>query len=239
MSQKSATIVLVATLAIWLTSITPSYAVDVISSQSCASATCHGGAVGRGPAWNSSFTLSRSHDPHATAGERLLDADSQRIVALLAPGVLDTAKPDEERQKLYAQALRQRCVSCHTSATSQDVRSIEELPTQLITDGVSCKSCHGTAERWLTEHTKLSWQGPMRFEQATGMRDTESIVGRSETCVRCHVGSRSSDGLVRDMNHDLIAAGHPALRFDLWIYNQICLITGLINPTLKSTSRNR
>lgn len=220
MSQQPATIALVVALAVWLTSIAPCYAVDLLSAQTCASATCHGGAMGRGPAWNSSYTLLRSQDPHATAGNRLLDADSQRIVALLVPGVVDNTKSDEERQKLYTQVLRQRCVSCHTSASSQDVLLTASLPNELISDGVSCRSCHGPADRWLSEHTKQSWNGPQRFEPVTGMRDTESIVGRAETCVRCHVGSRSSDGLVRDMNHDLIAAGHPALRFDLWIYNQ-------------------
>jgi hypothetical protein len=52
------------------------------------------------------------------------------------------------------------------------------------------------------------------------MIDTVSVVGRAETCVRCHIGSRTADGLTRDMNHDLIAAGHPALRFDLLIYSE-------------------
>ncbi len=197
-------------------------------SQSCASATCHGGAVGRGPAWNSSFSLSRSADPHATAGLRLYDADSQRIVSLLAPDVFAPAQQGEiepAQQGVmdpvkYAGVLRQRCISCHTSASASEVMVSGELTPQLVSDGVSCKSCHGSADRWLTEHVKVSWQGTKRFEPATGMRDTESIVGRAETCVRCHVGSRSSDGLIRDMNHDLIAAGHPALRFDLWIYNQ-------------------
>ncbi len=92
------------------------------------------------------------------------------------------------------------------------------LDERLLTQGVHCESCHGSAEKWLEPHLR-SIGAAQRFDPATGMRDTESIVGRAATCVRCHVGSRSEDGMIRDMNHDLIAAGHPALRFDLLIYN--------------------
>jgi hypothetical protein len=48
------------------------------------------------------------------------------------------------------------------------------------------------------------------------MRDLNAFAARIEGCTLCHVGSRRADGLTRDMNHDLIAAGHPALRFDPW-----------------------
>jgi len=46
----------------------------------------------------------------------------------------------------------------------------------------------------------------------TRLRD---VGERAMTCVRCHVGS-PADGSVprRDVNHDLIAAGHPRLNFD-------------------------
>lgn len=47
-----------------------------------------------------------------------------------------------------------------------------------------------------------------------GMRDTKSLTTRVENCVRCHIGSRSADGVVRDVNHDLLAAGHPRMLFD-------------------------
>ncbi len=45
------------------------------------------------------------------------------------------------------------------------------------------------------------------------MTDLRTLIQRADLCVKCHVGS--SD---RDMNHDIIAAGHPALYFDLAVY---------------------
>jgi hypothetical protein len=185
--------------------------VAFVGSLSCASATCHGGAIGRGPMWNQSLTLHQSFDPHAGAGMLLYHEDSRRIVELLDPGATT--------ELAYNTVLRQRCISCHLTITPTDVDSDQLLADDQIAAGVSCESCHGAAGNWLSEHLSTKWSGPLRLEPHTSMRNTEWLVGRAETCVRCHVGSRVSDGLVRDMNHDLIAAGHPALRFDLMTYN--------------------
>jgi|GEM_PF-3420782 len=186
-------------------------AVEWKGSSSCASATCHGGTVGRGPAWNDSYSLSRSADPHSTSGALLYDADSRRIVAAISPGATDDLA--------YDIVLRERCISCHLTTKPEDIVSKLKLDLARVGEGISCESCHGQASDWLGPHVLASWTGPMRFEPHTGMLDTESLISRAEGCVRCHVGSRTADGMVRDMNHDLIAAGHPALRFDLLIYS--------------------
>lgn len=195
----------------------PVIAGDWLGSSSCGSSTCHGNTVGRGPAWTYSYTLSRALDPHATAGSLLYDEDSRRIVSTLAPQI--AALPPEQQSTAYDVVLRRRCISCHLTATPSDIASSDTLDRQQIGEGVSCESCHGPAGDWLDAHILASWQGPARYESSRGMLDTESMIARAEGCVRCHIGSRSSDALVRDMNHDLIAAGHPALRFDLLIYN--------------------
>jgi hypothetical protein len=187
-------------------------AADLMGSMSCASATCHGGVVGRGPAWNHSFNVSRNEDPHVQAGLVLYEPLSQRIVKALVPGV--------SGKTAYDKVLRERCISCHLTTTPNEIVSNDPLDPVQIFEGVSCESCHGAASSWLDAHTKASWTGPSRFEEASGMLDTESILGRAETCMRCHIGSRTADGMVRDMNHDLIAAGHPALRFDLLTYHE-------------------
>lgn len=192
-------------------------AADWLGSSSCGSSTCHGNTVGRGPAWSYSYTLSRSLDPHATSGALLYDEDSKRIVSTLSPQLAGLA--GEEKSTAYDILLRERCISCHLTATPADVASRVPLDRQQVGEGVSCESCHGPAGDWRDAHLLASWQGPARFETETGMLDTESVVSRAEGCVRCHVGSRTADGMVRDMNHDLIAAGHPALRFDLLTYN--------------------
>jgi hypothetical protein len=51
---------------------------------------------------------------------------------------------------------------------------------------------------------------------ALGMRDTKDLAVRARLCAGCHVG----DG-ERDMNHDMIAAGHPPLRFELSAYHDL------------------
>lgn len=42
-----------------------------------------------------------------------------------------------------------------------------------------------------------------------GMTDTASLLGRAQTCVKCHVGAAGMD-----VDHDLLAAGHPRLYFE-------------------------
>ncbi len=206
---------LVAMILVALLNVPPSCAADgsQIQSGSCASATCHGGVVGRGPVWNYSYSVSRSADPHATSGNLLYDADSRLIIAALDPAAIDP------NGLAYDLVLRRRCISCHLSATPADITSNKPLDRTLVSQGVDCQSCHGQADDWLDAHVLTTWAGPARYESSTGMLDTESLVGRTDGCIRCHIGSRTADGMVRDMNHDVIAAGHPALRFDLLIYN--------------------
>ena len=45
------------------------------------------------------------------------------------------------------------------------------------------------------------------------MNNTKSLRVRAQICVKCHVG-----GPGRDVNHDLIAAGHPRLQFSMSAY---------------------
>jgi hypothetical protein len=78
--------------------------------------------------------------------------------------------------------------------------------------GIGCESCHGPASNWLDKH----YQRDVGAEQRTawGMNATRNLLVRSQTCAACHVGSDDND-----MNHDMIAAGHPALRFEMGSYH--------------------
>lgn len=183
----------------------------LIGSDSCAASTCHGNQIGLGESWNHSLTQFLANDPHASAGLVLVNSASQSIVRAIDRNA-------EYPSPQYDAVLRNRCVSCHTTAAPSDCEGTEPLEPAFLAAGVSCESCHGPAADWMDHHTSKSF-GDLRTE--TSIRDTKSIVGRTNTCVRCHVGSRTEDKLVRDMNHDLIAAGHPALRFDLLIYDEI------------------
>ena len=52
-------------------------------------------------------------------------------------------------------------------------------------------------------------------------RATKELAERAKVCTRCHVGRRSPDGLLtQEVNHDLIAAGHPRLNFEFAAYQE-------------------
>lgn len=190
-----------------------------LGNTSCATSTCHGGVIGQGPPWSHSLSTWAANDPHAGAGLLLLDEDSRKIASRL-----DAAAANSD--EAFHSVLRHRCISCHATVTPEQCEKTGLLDGAVLAAGVSCESCHGAAENWLDKHLEADFAGPKPFvEREVGkefepMNDTVTVVGRAETCVRCHVGSRTTDGLTRDMNHDLIAAGHPALRFDLLIYNE-------------------
>jgi len=120
--------------------------------------------------------------------------------------------------------LRTRCNSCHSPIDAQGVTLSDSVSVGYGQDtaagtgaaslnslaGVTCEACHGPASGWVESHLREDWK------VSDSMRETRDFVIRIDGCVRCHVGSRRADGMVRDMNHDMIAAGHPALRFDGW-----------------------
>jgi hypothetical protein len=90
-----------------------------------------------------------------------------------------------------------RCTVCHVVGSPEQQRS----------DGVSCEACHGAAPQWLGTHTR-----PDSHEASlkAGMIDTRDLTVRSKLCLSCHLGT--SDQVV---DHELIAAGHPDLAFEL------------------------
>jgi hypothetical protein len=174
---------------------------DYMGVGRCASPACHGGPATasndlRKGKWNSSYTIWVEKDrKHAQAYNVLHNEQSKNIARNLGL----SGKPYEEA----------RCLACHStvSEVSHDGRAIEA-------DGVSCEACHGAARNWLTDHYARD------FNRATSrMADTVNMASRAEICVACHVGSRGADGLpARNMDHDMIAAGHPRLTFEFRTY---------------------
>jgi hypothetical protein len=52
-----------------------------------------------------------------------------------------------------------------------------------------------------------------------GPGDAASLSERIQVCAGCHVGAPAGNGApLRDMNHDMIAAGHPRLNFEYTAY---------------------
>jgi hypothetical protein len=100
-------------------------------------------------------------------------------------------------------------LKCHV-APDFDVKNPPLGAPYFKTDGVGCESCHGPARNWINEHHLDAWQLKSVEEKTLlGMNDTQSLLGRAQTCVQCHVGTPEMD-----VDHDLIAAGHPRLNFE-------------------------
>lgn len=127
-------------------------------------------------------------DPHARSYSVLLDKPARQIAARLGLGDAHTAKA---------------CLECHAPG------AIASSP-----DGVACQTCHGRAEKWLTQHYEPAWRNKTAAEKSQqGMTDTKNLAVRARLCATCHVGDAE-----RDVNHDLIAAGHPRLNFEFSSY---------------------
>jgi hypothetical protein len=158
----------------------------------CAAMACHGGTR---PEERHEYTTWIQRDRHSQAFLILYDDRSQRIASQLG---ID--KPERDA----------RCLACHSTAPEAP-----HGPKFSVEDGVSCEACHGAASRWLVPHTQPDWKHKSAQEKTDsfGLVNTKDLTQRAVACVRCHVGEPG-----RDVGHDLIAAGHPALRFELDAY---------------------
>lgn len=179
--------------------------VAALGSASCATASCHGGPrAGNHDVQSFAATIWSEDDPHARAFEVLHSPRSQRMAALLGIGPAHQAT---------------QCLACHSVqdravATSRDQ---PRLPPELLADGVGCSACHGDSSRWRAVHMQPEWR-TLRPEEreSLGFTDLGTPAKRAQTCVRCHVGDAG-----HDVNHDLIAAGHPRLFFELAAYQRL------------------
>jgi hypothetical protein len=168
---------------------------------SCASSSCHGSAkplsgfdakqnkrVGYAVKQNEYFIWGKQ-DRHARAYNVLL----------------------EERSKIIARNMRLK--SAHESPLCLDCHALnvpKERQGRLLdrTEGVSCEACHGPAGGWILNHTEKD--SHERSVKKLGMKDLRDPITRTETCLGCHLGTES-----KSVDHELIAAGHPDLVFEL------------------------
>lgn len=157
---------------------------------SCAASSCHGSVrpVAGSRILQTEYTTWVVQDKHAKATEVLSNAVSTRMAKLLGIG-----RPDAE----------QKCLTCHALDAPAQQRA-----KSYTAEGVSCETCHGPASGWLGPHTTRAWTHAQSV--AAGMYDTKDLVRRTEKCASCHIG-----GADKSVDHEMIAAGHPDLVFDL------------------------
>lgn len=158
---------------------------------SCSSPSCHGGVQARDQTsvLQNEYSTWVVRDKHAHAFVNLTNPVGLRIAKIMGLPSPDTAP---------------RCLACH----ALDVPADQRARTFDLTDGVGCENCHGPASAWLGPHTTRGWKYEKSLE--LGLYDTRDLVKRSEKCLSCHLGTAE-----KSVDHELIAAGHPDLYFEL------------------------
>lgn len=165
----------------------------------CAAANCHGGNGTNGPL-GAEYSIWIQDDAHARAFSVLYNEESKLMAKLMH---LD--KPAHEAPL---------CLNCHAPQTDPPFDHAVAGYSELL-DGVGCEACHGAASKWLAPHVRKDWSGKSSEQKAKyGFRDTKDLWTRAMVCADCHVGEPG-----RDVNHDLYAAGHPRLFFELAAFN--------------------
>jgi hypothetical protein len=194
---------------------TPPVPGHVLGNGSCAASGCHGSltpSAGRAIQGNEYSTWLKL-DPHADAYAVLSSSLGRQI---------------GERLKIADVAKAPECLACHVNPQTVSDK-VPEKQHQLWADGVSCEACHGPASSWLAAHSTEAWKRTTWEEkQKAGMSpilnwpsagQQPPLSDRVKVCAGCHVGAPAENGLpLRDMNHDMIAAGHPRLNFEYCAY---------------------
>jgi hypothetical protein len=163
-----------------------------IGPGSCAATSCHGSVkpVPGSRILQNEYSTWIVTDKHSRAYQALTGEIGERIARILK---LNSKAEDAPK-----------CLACHALYTTPDLRG---RPFEL-SEGVSCENCHGPASAWLGPHTTRDW--PHEKSVALGMTDTRNVIHRAEKCLECHLGTK-----VKFVDHEMIAAGHPDLFFEL------------------------
>ena len=179
----------------------------VNSIANCMTSGCHGASDGKAPIWQRAGRIWFDEDPHAQAFTNLLSGRSLAIAENLTKRKY--ASVDDPN---YRKFLRERCTSCHAGPYASE--------SQLVL-GVDCQACHGPSAAWGNHHYSEAWKSQLgrRFD-GTQMTNTEELTTRAKVCFACHVGDLRSPTGPREVNHDLMAAGHPAMYVEWEAYWQ-------------------
>ena len=165
---------------------------------SCANSGCHGSTepLNAARVLQNEYYTWLSTDRHAQAYNILFNERSARV-----------ARNMRLKGKAYQETV---CLDCHTT----------NVPARLVSgqvdveDGVQCEACHGPASGWRAEHTEAGWTHEQSV--ARGMIDLRKLPIRASGCLSCHLGNDK-----KEVDHELIASGHPILAFELDNYTEM------------------
>jgi hypothetical protein len=162
-----------------------------IGPATCASSVCHG----RANADDSTHVMQHEYrvwtreDPHSRAYTTLLSDTSKSMARRLGIGEAHEAKI---------------CLDCHADNVPAQRRG-EQFQ---LTDGVGCEACHGGAGEWIRSHAEAGVSHADNL--AKGLFPTPDPAQRARLCLSCHMGTEE-----KFAGHDMMAAGHPRLTFEL------------------------
>ena len=158
---------------------------------SCSSTSCHGSIAPRtdNRVKQNEYSVWIVRDKHSKAYQALTGMVGERMATILNIGKAEEAP---------------KCLACH----ALDVPAADRARTFDLSEGVSCESCHGPASAWLGHHTERNWTHEQSVQ--AGMTDLRDVGLRTQKCLSCHLGSKE-----KFVDHEMIAAGHPDLYFEL------------------------
>ncbi len=167
---------------------------------SCAGSTCHSrpAATGLVVRQNELITWQNPSSPaglHSRAWRVLTESRGQAIANRLGLGPAQNAKA---------------CLGCHSDPAA------ERGARYQLSDGVGCEACHGGAGGWIASHYVVG--ATHASNVARGMKALDDPKVRAGVCLDCHYGSSKSGQFV---THQMMAAGHPRVNFELDLFSSI------------------
>lgn len=168
----------------------------------CSGSTCHSrqeatGIVVRQNEIQSWQDETSTTGAHLRAYKTLLTNRSKNIASRLGIGPAHEAK---------------ECLSCHSAGITR----ARQGPKFQLDDGINCESCHGGSEDWISQHYAVGTTHADNVE--LGLYPLENPKVRATVCLSCHLGSDAPNQFV---GHDLMAAGHPRMSFELDLFTDL------------------
>lgn len=190
---------------------------------SCSSTGCHGQEF---PVKTDTEARSCSRNEAVIWHE--VDPHTEALTCLNSPLAAQImSKLYDENNRL---AIRETsCLSCHAPQLIPSGFTETQIELAVMPQNTECMMCHGVEEEWIQDHpnwsVSLENSDEKRIRDA-GMTPLSQPHQRVQLCASCHIGSAgdANQGMVsREVNHDMIGAGHPRLDFDFSAFSNAIL----------------
>lgn len=173
---------------------------------SCAASSCHGNVQPQKltRVMQNEYSIWIGQDKHSNAYAVLSSKVSLRMGEILqTKNAQGNPAPPSESPK---------CLACHALYVPD-----KHAQPFGLEDGVSCESCHGPSSGWLETHThRDSHTDSVNHRDMNDLRDFRE---RSKVCLTCHIGTFENGRPEKYVDHEMIAAGHPDLMFELTYFS--------------------